>query len=569
MKLKLQNVFMGSFPILILFFIIPLSIYLPNQEDFNYNFGILFPFFLIAAVWCGLNFMVASIPGIQKSKLFVCLFYIGIFFLIKDAVAPVESKGLIGLDENIIIYEPLKYILIEILLIIIIVVSYKFIPKKVVKNVFLPTTILFILIQVIYSVMNIERPYQSNINNTVMPDKKVKTDFLKTSKKGNVYLICLDGSLSKKFVNVIKEGELEKFFAGFTCFINNKTNYTFTWPSIANSLSGSLYSDGSMRKWLDDSRKKDGLIRDFADNGYNVWMYSRYKHDSVPQNLYIPLPKKDLPKLNQSGINPVWLVRVVPTVLKRDVAGKVINKKKKSRIPNSNLIAASLDHLRMFVFDEEKRPSYGQFVFVHVYIPHKPYIYDKNCKETLDSGYIGQAACTLLVISQWIEQLKSDGKFDNSTIIIFGDHGMTGRGTGGIKFFMTKEFIIQLKKMGYRRHQGLALWASAMLLIKPPGFLPEEKRVLKISNRQTQNGDIAATLTDLTGVPINYKMGISVFKKEFPEGREVDIFDGFGGSIYKKLKRGLNPEKIRGELIHFKYSYITGWKYIKKIECIW
>ena len=219
--------------------------------------------------------------------------------------------------------------------------------------------------------------------------------------------------------------------------------------------------------------------------------------------------------------------------------------------------------------DERKRPAKSQFVYVHVYIPHKPYVYDADCKEVLLTGnYIGQAACSLRPIVRWLDFLKREERFSESTIIIFGDHGMVGGGDGGVPSLQSKNLLKKIQKIGDKHPQNLHRWSTALLLIKPPATFIALSEPLQVSPRQTQNGDIVATLADVAGLDFSAGIGISVFNRDFPENREVDIFHGYEQAIYTKVKRG-SMKTIRGKLLHFKYNYQKGWRFIQDVACVW
>ncbi len=579
MKLRFQNIFLGSFPALILLLVIPLSIYCSNQEEFNYSISLLCPFILCALVWVCVVCVFTYVRKFNDSKLFVCLFYFGIFLIMKDVIAPIESIGLIGLDDNIVVYEPFRNILFELILLAVIFLCFKKTPVFFIRSKILPVFVLFVTINFCISAKDIDWG-KIDYNETVASKNRVKRfeTQSKNIKNGNVYLLCLDGSIGRAFLDVLEKGELADDFNDFVYFINNKTNYTFTWPSIASSLSGSFYEKGSMKDFITKGRLEGGLLQAFKEKGYSLWMYSGYKHESVESEYFVSPLKRNVSRFHKSYLfGSFWLLRIAPTMIKQEILFKVVHQNKKYRIAVSSFIVESLDNLNKFVDEEYMRPLFGQFVFLHAYIPHPPYIFNKDCEEGfLNDGYsyIGQAACSLRPVARWIEQLKTEGKFDSSTIIIFGDHGGAGKGTREIyaDIKTSEKFKNTIKRIGCKTPRQLELWSSSLLLVKPPqnrlnGTMSKK---MEISYCQTQNGDIAATLEDLTGVNVNDKIGVSVFSQNFPTEREVDVFDGFGKTIYKKIKKyGENSKFIEGILYHFKYSNRSGWKYVGEIECTW
>ena len=181
--------------------------------------------------------------------------------------------------------------------------------------------------------------------------------------------------------------------------------------------------------------------------------------------------------------------------------------------------------------------------------------------------FIGQATCSLKSIISLIKQLKEDDKFDAATIIIFSDHGTADPGTEGFKSFLTQETKKKIERVlllgdAYK----MEIESNALLLIKPP-HSPNQK--LKVSYRQTQNLDIAATIQDLSNVPMNPKNGVSVFSEDFPENREIDVFVGYVQFSKRGRLLQIGQTLFEGELNHFTFSSHNGWRVLPNIPFEW
>ena len=153
---KIRNFILGIFPAFVLFIVIPFSIYLPHQEYFNYDRSSMVPFLLGFAVWSGLAGLMAVLPGLRKSRLFCFLFYLGVFLVGRDILCPVEAGGLFGLDRQIPVYEPALHQLIEVLLLGGVVLAAFLIPAKIVRNVFVPIVVSFLLIEAVHIMINMD-----------------------------------------------------------------------------------------------------------------------------------------------------------------------------------------------------------------------------------------------------------------------------------------------------------------------------------------------------------------------------------------------------------------------------
>lgn len=124
-------------------------------------------------------------------------------------------------------------------------------------------------------------------------------------------------------------------------------------------------------------------------------------------------------------------------------------------LPNWDVVPNDLGPIPVLpVFDQMMsdiaNAKAGDLIFAHLLLPHHPYSVDRNCdvrrpvmrwKESeihgLDANRINtaksraeryddlaeQSRCALKKIDQLIETMKAAGSFENSTIIIHGDHG--------------------------------------------------------------------------------------------------------------------------------------------------
>ena len=130
--------------------------------------------------------------------------------------------------------------------------------------------------------------------------------------------------------------------------------------------------------------------------------------------------------------------------------------------------------LRELIEKEAQRSAHGQYVHVHVGLPHGPYVLDQDCRFVgrrfqsddmagrLDA-YLDQSECALDLVAGFLRRLDELGRYDAATLVVQGDHGL-GRG-----FFPQQgpapgagEFL------GMSRERLLSR-ISALLMIKPAG----------------------------------------------------------------------------------------------------
>jgi hypothetical protein len=349
-------------------------------------------------------------------------------------------------------------------------------------------------------------------------------------------------------------------------FPNHLANYLFTWPSLASALSGTLYTGGSMREWIENGRWRAGLLADFADHGYQVWQYDDRHHEAVNRDHFKPRPKR-LSRINRRPLMlNMWVVRVTPTWLRQEVWRHLTENRASFLAAVSDLTVRSLAQLEELADDEVTRPPTGQCVFAHVYLPHQPHVFDGLCNELESEGpYLPQARCTLRPIARLIRILKAKETFERSTIVLFSDHGSTARGTRP---------YIDAARAAHQSwlREGVEVpalsRASALLVIKPPAH--HGAGGFSESRAYTQNLDLAATVADLAGLGTVYEDGLAIFRDDFRPVRDIHLFADFESEIYHKVKRGTLPvDAIRGELRHFRFHPAKGWEQLANLPCVW
>ena len=113
-------------------------------------------------------------------------------------------------------------------------------------------------------------------------------------------------------------------------------------------------------------------------------------------------------------------------------------------------------------------------------LPHNPYIFDADCETSKEATAIAQSQCAAQLLVGFVDELKALKRFQESLIIVHGDHG--------------DKFVIQDGKLipqKYRSHR-------ALLLVKPS--LVDDTNEMTVSTRRATLLDITPTLREL-GVP--------------------------------------------------------------------
>jgi choline-sulfatase len=131
-------------------------------------------------------------------------------------------------------------------------------------------------------------------------------------------------------------------------------------------------------------------------------------------------------------------------------------------------------------------PGGAHFVWVHLYDPHDPYEPPPPYSQTYKSHlYDGEIAYADSALANFLEYIKNRGWYENSIVIVVGDHG---EGLG---------------EHGEDTH-GIFLYDSTThvpLILKLPGNIDSGKVV----DAQVRTTDILPTVLDLLGIPVSTK----------------------------------------------------------------
>lgn len=333
------------------------------------------------------------------------------------------------------------------------------------------------------------------------------------SEKPNVYLIVLDALDGKSLNQTLRETTDKRDFFGFTSFTRTTANYLYTNYSFASFLSGTTIQ----RSPDEELPSRDGLIRKSAglssllkQNGYRISAYTQSRFLNGNEDVVVTDSEAYAEATSISGFYvdfvTSWTMRSLPSVslnfsetirnsverLSQLVAGI---SDKSSFLPTS--IKDGLQPytgvriLEKAISDEETRGGHGEFVLVHAIIPHGPYRIAADCtyREQVTSQK-EQEACAMSLAGRFLEKLRGLGRYHQSFIAIFGDHG-----SGWESIAVRDGDTSPLKDLRMYSSAQLLSRARPAMLIKPSVSLQQIDSV-KFSSTEAQLIDIFPTIVD-------------------------------------------------------------------------
>ena len=593
MQLSLADVTLAWTPFLVAFVVIPTAIYVPNQIEFEYELTPILAHVAMSVLILGALLGLVLLKSAARSRVASALFFIGLFIFISDIIAPLQWGEFNGNEK---LTEPLRFTLLQGALAGVCAGLWYLVPIKFVRTVGVPVVCALLAVQV-YELTRACLEASSNAlpARALAADKSNKSD----RKLPNIYHFVFDAYSSLIFLDSLKALDLRDDLDGFTFFPRTLSNYPATASSVPSFMSGKLFRGGSFKQFQLDA-KSGGVRRALQEAGYRISTYSpdRVRPWSYDGADYV-VTGRQLARQPIDGFDAVarlaqiTLVRVAPNFLRQEMfkaSGAALSKIARPVLEIDGVTADYTDYryykfisvpvVKRFIQDEAARPSSGQYIYLHVVMPHLPQILDADCKLTQPSpdpiiGYTAQVRCATKLMGEIVDEIKVRGRYDDSAIIFQSDHGMDLE--LGSPYPEPKppsaQVAEQLRKTNlYFSPEAYFQRLRALLVVKPPSA---GKRPFEIAQTQTQLADVAATLYHFAGIEGRPSDGVSVFSPEALKPREIEVFTGLhyqrpDGDLGILGRNGVLAEKLSEiELAHFGYSSENGWRVYANIPAAW
>ncbi len=327
------------------------------------------------------------------------------------------------------------------------------------------------------------------------------------SASDNVIHIVLDGFQSDVFEELVESSKhYEESFEGFTFFREATTSTRVTHLSIPSFISASTYRN-QIPAWKYHRQifKGKNILRTMAEAGYQIdvasgvsWM-SRLHSGAMVYGIPHPFREKaEIERWHAAFLLDLSLFRLAPHFIKRAIYNQ------QAWLISSMTPGPAGTHYRHFSDNEFFRRLTGEaslgretpvYKLIHLLTPHPPLVVDerklparrplKNTRENV----IRQSADTLERVFQFLDKLRKLSLYDDSTIVIQGDHGTS------LSFRMQDRSGHWVDSRDSRlRISGAVL---PLLLVKPA----RSKGRMQVSDAQVELNDLPATIVALLRLP--------------------------------------------------------------------
>ena len=454
------------------------ALFLANQEDLGYDLRYLLPFLAVFVVSAGLGRMFLGLAARRHAAWPLIWAYL---------IAGIAALSFIGTSGNATL-ERYQVAWVLSLASSTVGVAYLLRGRSPARGA--PLFALLAIVLVVTDAFQFVGGYQFSV-----PDRAASAP---ASGRGGttIYHLILDGYQADIFPSTLDDS-IRQELNGFTLFNDNITVSGRTRISIPSVFGGRIWdNDDSIAEFTAEAMNSPrSLLAGLREAGYTTTAYLHKRFSFEPnlfdETFYHHNASRDHGQhLQGSAFFDLWIYRFVPHVLSDRILGdetrlQILNRS----LSPDNYAAVSYDVFRDFIAREGSLPPDDRYVFVHLILPHHPYVLDRNCEYRRHLPPIEQFNCGTRVIRTLVSRLKEIGRYDDAMIIAHGDHGMNfdvqPDGT-----LMPREF-----------NPGGVAWnlprSRAMLLVKPPHA---GKAALVETNVATTLLDITPTVYRAAGI---------------------------------------------------------------------
>jgi hypothetical protein len=568
----MRDVLSAWLPALVAFVLVPVTVYLPNQREFEYDQMVLAPYMGLALV--GFVVLMLCFPRMKsatRGRVAAICFFFGAYLALSDSLAPVqlgEMRRTISLEP---VPEPASRDLLDAGLGLLALAGAIFVPIRLVRMAG-PVVVSVLLLSEVFVI------WQGLAESRLQKQRESLRAEVPTAplKRPNVYHITFDGFSSLNFIEIMRRVASPEDFDGFTFYPENRANYLQTYVSVPSYTTGRFYEGGSLGKWIRDA-EKENLMATLGEKGYEVWQYaaSRSWLHASASHVFLARDFRNRDFAEECYFADLVALHLAPHYLHQEAFGVgsrgIVSRLLGRWIPANKHVAEPLRHvalLRELIESETTRESQGQYVYAHVFIPHPPYVLMPNCTFSAEATYEDQAGAAVTLMLEIIEAIRREGNYENSLILFHADHGNGEIGFQELADHGALDSVAsRLGELGRQERfvpTEVLNTTRALLLVKPPGA----SGPLQIDHdRVTQLADLPATVYALLNLDVKTAAGQPLVTSS-PD-RTIHIYRGFSRANEFGVNMRYGVRIFEGFANHFSYHPVRGMQIHDDIAVKW
>lgn len=273
------------------------------------------------------------------------------------------------------------------------------------------------------------------------------------STEKNFLILTLDATDSTTFSNILKNNpKYKNMLKDFTYFPDTLSSYPYSMEEIPMILTGEKYgpTGGDFQKFSTNALNNSKLFNKLKINEYDINLYL-WNSDLIWHDRQA-LEISNLSIGNKTN-KTVFLKQELKYILFKYLPFQL---KKYSKIESFDFNLAQIPDSEYGIFNCENKAVYdylsnnaavlmdkNYFQYMHIHGSHPPFDSDENFNEIFDGTYEQKMLSALKVAELYIQRLKDNNLYNNSTIILMADHGYKDNAAPG-----RQNPILYIKGMG-------------------------------------------------------------------------------------------------------------------------
>lgn len=431
----------------------PSSLFLGNINEFALNFSAVLPLILlVSAAMLVFIYLIGLVMVHEKvfQAYVLLIFSLGLGFYLQGNFLNPSFKQLNGSDIDWSAYTVSGIISVVVWIICIVVPQVLvFFQRKIMKLAAKWVSLFITGMQFLTLIVLVLTTNKTFANDFAL----TKNGEFELSSKDNTIVFVVDTLDATWFEDVIaSDSQYSDKLQDFTYFDNAVAGGAPTVIGIPTILTGQLYMDTSMSldDYYKDAYSKSTLFRDLQDNDYQVKIYTEYYYlnFSDKENVDNMEYNQEYVLSSHKGFLE-YLYKFVsfysmPQCLKQHFwfySGDF-----------SQFITLKDKDLNNYTFDDPQfykdfcasgittQNKKNAFVMYHLTGAHAPYTMNADAQAVPENSVTlkDQIQGSFKIIFEYIDEMKKQGVYDNSTIIIMADHG-------GVDIYQNPAILIKEK----------------------------------------------------------------------------------------------------------------------------
>lgn len=483
-RIKLSAIIIGS--CLITEIVYPANeLFLSNTSEFMVSYGFFFGTVLIGAILLLVLFVMSTC--LMDSKWHM---YFMSFVTACTVMSYVQGNFLNGkmatLDGNEQTW-PVIQVSVNILIWLIVCLLFFYVCKKTEKLkkacVYICAYIALIHIFTL-SWMSITTKYE-NVDEVIVYSTQGMTELHESNNVVVFVLDWFDGQIMDEVENAYPS--FQDAFQDFTYYKNTTSRYAFTDMSIPYFITGIEWINGqSDAEYIGYAFENSVFLKDIKKTNYDMRVYTERKYTNWDSREYISNVIRpnviNLPIETFSLAEKFARYKVSPFALKQQFRyystdiQNMVHIEDAYSIDDILFYEETADSLTINNYDKD-----GAFRLYHLNGVHMPYTMTENIESGENADRVSQGIASVKIVSEYLEQMKELGVYDDATIIITADHGQN--------YFNEPDIIDEM---------GLKATSNPILFVKLPGQKSANEGI-SISSAPVSHMELFPTILNAMG----------------------------------------------------------------------